>query len=325
MSRLNFMAPGLVGRLLLTCCLALAMAGVALPARADPSLLFCSKPSTPTVEVRSRLLLFSNALRQMLDNSSRRAVIISRSGLDLDRFDIRLSHAGISLRDNPDAAWSVRQLYFSCDENRPHIYDQGLPGFLLDQGDGNRVYVSMVFLPPDAEEAMIRAAADNKLAVALQAGEYSANAYPFSTRYQNCNQWLMEMLAQAWGHLPLSGDLREQAQVWLRESGYQPSMVDVKHQYMVWAVHFVPLVHNDDQPADNLDEHRYQVSLPDSIEHFVRQRVPGSRRVQMCLHGSQLVTHRGWDDIPDGCIARDGDTVVELEPDAVGVSTGAAR
>jgi len=283
------------------------------PAAQASSLMFCTRPPSASVETKSRLLLFSNALRQMLDQTSNRAVIISRSGLDLDRFDIRLSHAGISLRDNPDASWSVRQLYFSCDEYRPHIYDQGLPGFLMDQGEGSHVFISMVFLPPDAERQLIAAAANNKLAAGLQVGDYSADAYPYSTKYQNCNQWLAEILAYAWGGLPADGQLREQAQTWLRAQNYSPSVVDVKHQYMVWLAHFVPLVHNDDQPEETLDDHRYQLSLPDSIERFVRQYIPGSHRVQMCLRGDKLVTHEGWDDIPAGCVAQAGDTVRDLD------------
>ena len=35
-------------------------------------------------------------------------------------------------------------------------------------------------------------------ALALLGREYSANAYPFSPRYQNCNQWVAELLATAW-------------------------------------------------------------------------------------------------------------------------------
>lgn len=296
----------------IVCLLLLLTCGSAGAARAS-SLIFCSRPASPSVETKSHLLLFGNLLKEQLEQSSARAVIISRSGLDLDRFDIRLSHAGISLRDNPDASWSVRQLYFSCDENRAHIYDQGLPGFLFDLGDGNRVYISMIELPGAAERALVAVAADNRLAAALQVGDYSANAYPYSTHYQNCNQWLMEMLAYAWGHLPHEGDLRARAQDWLRAQNYLPSTVDVKHQYMVWAAHFVPLVHNDDQPAADLSMHRYQVSMPASIEDFVHRTVPGSQRVQMCLRGSEVVTHRGWDDIPDGCVARPGDTVVDLD------------
>lgn len=312
MARAAFASAARSGRIgLLLVCLAVGLS--ALPAAAS-SLIFCSRPPQPTVEVKSRLLLFSNALRQMLAGTSSRAVIISRSGLDLDRFNLRLSHAGVSLRDNPDAPWSVRQLYFSCDENRPHLYDQGLPGFVLDLGEGNRVYLSMVFLPPDAERALVDTVSDNKRALAMQAGDYSANAYPFSLRYQNCNQWLIEMLAQAWGDLPAEGAPRAQAQAWLRARGYAPSVVDVRHWYMVWAAHFIPLVHNADQPAESLAQNRYQVSLPDSIERFVRREVPGSRRVQVCLHGSQMVTHEGWDDIPDGCVAREGDQVLDLDP-----------
>lgn len=279
---------------------------------AASSLLFCEQSSSQSVARKSDLLLFSQQVRQLLDDSGHQAAIISRSGLDLDRFHIRLSHAGISLRHNPNSPWSVRQLYYACDEQRPHLYDQGLPGFLIDQPQGSNVYLSILLLPARQEEQLVQAALDNKLSLQLLGADYSANAYPFSTRYQNCNQWLVELLAHAWGQLPQQDNRRQQAQDWLQQQHYQPSTVDVKHRYMVWATNVVPLVHNGDHPDSELAENRYQVSLPSAIEGFVQQQVAGTERIQICLRGQTLVTHRGWDDMPADCSAAAGDTVQQL-------------
>ena len=62
-------------------------------------------------------------------------------------------------------------------------------------------YVSVVLLPAAAAAALERAVLDNGRPCRLLGATYSANAYPFSARYQNCNQWVMEMLAAAWGRL----------------------------------------------------------------------------------------------------------------------------
>ncbi|WP_199104018.1 DUF2145 domain-containing protein [Aquitalea sp. ASV11] len=281
-------------------------------AAAASSLMFCEQASQQSVARKSDLLLFSQQVRQLLDDSGHQAAIISRSGLDLERFHIRLSHAGISLRNNANSPWSVRQLYYACEEQRPHLYDQGLPGFLIDQPQGSNVYLSILLLPAKQEEQLVTAALDNKLSLQLLGGDYSANAYPFSTRYQNCNQWLVELLAHAWGQLPRAGDGRKQAQDWLQQQGYRPDTVDVKHRYMVWAANVVPLVHNGDHPDSELAANRYQVSLPSAIEGFVRQQAAGTERIQVCLRGKTLVTHRGWDDMADDCQPAEGDTVQQL-------------
>lgn len=290
-----------------------ALAGALSTSAQASSLLFCEQSSQQSVARKSDLLLFSQQVRQLLEQSSHQAAIISRSGLDLDRFNIRLSHAGISLRNNPNSPWSVRQLYYACDEQRPHLYDQGLPGFLIDQPQGSNVYLSILLLPPQQEEQLVQAALDNKLALQLLSADYSANAYPFSTRYQNCNQWLVELLAHAWGQLPQTGNPRQQAQDWLQQQHYVPSTVDVKHHYMVWAANVVPLIHNGDHPDSELAVNHYQLSLPSAIESFVQQQVAGTERIQLCLRGSTLVTHRGWDDMPADCSPAAGDTVQQLD------------
>ena len=55
--------------------------------------------------------------------------------------------------------------------------------------------------PAECRSALERAARDNRQALSLLGATYSANAYPFSLQYQNCNQWVAEMLAAAWGAL----------------------------------------------------------------------------------------------------------------------------
>lgn len=285
---------------------------VCLPAFAANSLVFCARPPVLSAEQKDHVLVFSQAIKQVLDDSGRDVAIISRSGLDLDRFNIRYSHAGISLKHSQNTRWSVRQLYYACDEAKARIFDQGMSGFLLDQDDSKPSFISLVLLPSDSSARLERAALDNRQALDLLGAQYSANAYAFSTRYQNCNQWVMELLAQAWGQPAVSDSGRSAAQQWLRQQHYQPSDVDVKYRFMLWLSHFVPLVHNDDHPGENLDHKIYQVSMPASVEAFVRQVAPAAERVELCLNKKQIVIHRGWDPISARCEAGAADQVLPL-------------
>ena len=127
-------------------------------------------------------------------------------------------------------------------------------------------FLALLLLPPAASTGLEQAALDDRLALQLLAGDYSANAFAFSLLYQNCNQWLAELLAAAWrndppqpalatagptpmaegmasamdtavadGSPPPSGQhTRTQAQQWLRQQDYQPSVVDVKWYPLVW-------------------------------------------------------------------------------------------
>ena len=55
-----------------------------------------------------------------------------------------------------------------------------------------------MLLLPAAEAAQLeQAALDRRRALGLLGASYSANAYAFGLRHQNCNQWLAELLASA--------------------------------------------------------------------------------------------------------------------------------
>jgi hypothetical protein len=273
---------------------------------------WCVPPQPAGAAQQDRLLRFSALIKSALDESGQPLALVSRNGIDLSRFDERHSHAGLSLRESPNGPWSVRQLYYACDEQRPRIFDQGVAGFLLGTGDQPATYVSVVLLPPERAEPLQRAAADNRLALALLAPVYSANAYPFSLAYQNCNQWVMELLASAWGNTTEAADPRAAAQRWMAQQNYLPHVFEVGWTPLMWAAASIKGLHVDDHPAADLDARLFRVSMPSSIEAFVRTRVAGAQRLEFCLLGSRVVVHRGWDPIAEGCTAGRDDHVVEF-------------
>ena len=277
------------------------------------ALRFCDRPAALSAGQQDTLFRFGAIVKEALDASGQGVALIARSGLDLRRFGMRYSHAGFSLRASPNSPWSVRQLYYACDEQKPRIYDQGLAGFLLGSDAPDIGYLSVVLLPAEAATELERAALDDWQALALLGPAYSANAYPFSLRYQNCNQWVMELLAAAWGPQRRADPPRAAAQGWLAEQGYVPSVVDVGYRPLMWAGAFVPLLHNDDHPAEDLARNTYRVSMPASIEAFVQARVPGATRIEFCHNGRQVVVRQGWGLIPEGCRPEVQDSVIALD------------
>lgn len=274
----------------------------------------CDAPERLSPAQKDTLLRFGGIVKDELEKSGQRVALIARSGLDLSRFSMRYSHAGVSLKASENTPWSVRQLYFACDEQRPRIFDQGMSGFVLGTNEPALGYVSIVFLPNAEADELERAALDNRQALRLLSPAYSANAYPFSLKYQNCNQWLMELLATTWGRLEGDDPPRAQAQAWLKDQAYAPSVMALGSQPMMWLGVFVPWVHSDDHPAEDTDQALYRVSMPASIETFVRARVPGATRMELCHTDRHVVIRRGWEPIADGCEPGASDTVVTLDP-----------
>lgn len=262
----------------------------------------CDRPVDVTAAQQDRLLRFAAAVREALAASGSPAALISRSGTDLSRFGLRYSHAAVALASGLDTPWAVRQLYYACAEGRPRLFDQGLAGFVLGSDDADLGYVSLLLLPPQAAAALARAALDKPLALGLLNARYSANAHPFSTSYQNCNQWVAELLAAS----ITGGDDRAQAQAWLREQGYAPEPVRAS-PWLMLAGRFVPWLHFDDHPLEQLDAGLVQTSLPASLEAFALQRWPAARRIELC-HGPQgIVQREDGAPLAAGCVPQPGD------------------
>lgn len=301
-----------------------ALAGLCGATAQATSLRACDPPDNLTAEQKDKIFSFGAVIRAELEKSGHRLALISRAGTDLARFGVRYSHAGFSLKHSPDTPWAVRQLYYACDERQPHIFDQGMLGFLLGMNEPSEGYVSVVLLPEADAAELERAALDKQQALQLLGATYSANAYPFSLRYQNCNQWVVEVLAAARGGLleerglqdlvPAGGPpaLRARAQAWLLGQGYVPSVIDVRWRPLMWVTAFVPWLNNDDHPAEDQAQALYRVSMPASIENFLRAQVPGVQRLEFCHTQKHVVVRRGWEPIAAGCVPAADDTVIAL-------------
>lgn len=294
--------------------LAVAAMGAVLPAHAG-ALRLCGDTDRLDATQRDRILRLAALVRATLDAADAPVAIVARAGLALDRFGEAYSHAGFALRDGPGGRWAVRQLYFDCQAGRPGLFDQGLPAFLLgaEQPDGNRL--SVVLLPQRTAEGLRTAVGDDARALRLLHPHYAANAHAWSVTYQNCNQWVVEMLAEAWSDgsaTNADADPRRQAQAWLRQAGYEPAMLDVGSPWLMVAGLFVPWLRRDDHPPDDLDAMRFRVTMPSSIERFVRQRIPQARRIEFCRLGERVVVRDGWTPLPPGCAAGPDDREVAL-------------
>ena len=295
--------------------LLLGAAGLVAAAAQADVLRHCAVPAPLDAVQHDRLFRFAALARETLDQTGHRLALVARAGTDLRRFGQRYSHAGVALLHSPNTPWSVRQLYNDCDQAAPRLFDQGLPGFVLGGADPSAGRLSMLLLPDAAAQPLEAAALNPRQALAVLGATYSANAHAFSTRYQNCNQWVAELLAQAWAPAANDAagtDARHQAQRWLQQQGYVPTRIAVVNPLVMLAGAVMPWLHTDDHPADLLAAQLFDVSMPASIEAFVRRQVPGVQRVELCHDTRQMVVRHGWVPLGDNCEAALGDRVIPL-------------
>ncbi|MDK2123386.1 DUF2145 domain-containing protein [Parachitinimonas caeni] len=172
-----------------------------------------------TLDAASKAFSLASKLRDRLEASNDEVVILGRIGRDMSRYGLRYSHAGYAWRDHPKGRWLVRHALNRCGTAESDIYDEGLANFFMD--DPLYYEVLVLRLKPELQSRLALAL---KQPLRLHEPRYNLVAYPFSSQYQNSNQWLLETLASA----EMPGDPgsplgREQAQRWLRQNGYLPS------------------------------------------------------------------------------------------------------
>ncbi|MBV8603382.1 MAG: DUF2145 domain-containing protein [Pelomonas sp.] len=237
---------------------------------------FCDEARATDPATLDRELRFAAHVQDVLAASDADVALVARAGLNLGLVGQTWSHAALAQRDAALGPWAVRQLYYACDAKRSRLFDQGLAGFVAGTRAGATLRLSVVLLPGPAGRALGEAARDDARALGVLGPDYSANAYAFSTRYENCNQWLAELMAVAWGGAPD----RAAAQAWLAASGYKP--VPVHAGLLMFAGWFSPWLHDADHPRADLAAGVYRVSLPPALEDFALGRVPGARRLEFC-------------------------------------------
>jgi hypothetical protein len=282
--------------------------GIASASHAE-SLRYCDAPAALSAVQQDRLLRWAAVIKNVLDDSTHSVALVSRSGLDLARLGQRFSHAGVALREGLATPWAVRQLYYACEEREPRLFDQGMAGFVMGTQDPMLGHVSIVLLPPAAAQPLQAMATNKAQALQLLGSHYSANAYAFSVLFQNCNQWVVELLAAAWGE---AVHTRADAQRWLLAAGYVPSHITLGSRLWWWLASALPWLHTSDHPEKAAQQLTFQVSMPQSIEDFVRAVHPQAQRIELCHNAQHIVVRKGWVPIAQGCVPEPQDQVISL-------------
>jgi hypothetical protein len=148
----------------------------------------------PSPELARQSLQMADVTRSALDKIDDEVVLIARVGQDLSRYGLTYSHMAFAVREHPAGPWSVVHKLNACGTGSSNLYDEGLINFFSDSPV--RYQAGIWRLAPDAQARLKKALLGKKAKDYLEPN-YSLVAYPFSTRYQNSNGWVLEMLAFA--------------------------------------------------------------------------------------------------------------------------------
>lgn len=210
---------------------------------------------------------------QALDASGASVALVARAGQYLSAYGLRWSHLGIVVRDHPAGRWTVVHELNDCGSAASALYDEGLGNFFLT--DLYRHEAAVLIPGPDAQ-VRLAALMASRTPLRLHEPRYNMLSYVYSTRYQNSNQWVLEVLAAA-SAAPGAVETRSEAQAWVRAARYDPVTVEIPATVRLGARMFRANVAFDDHPFDRRMAGHIDTVSADALLRFVRKRDPQAR------------------------------------------------
>nr|WP_313657468.1 DUF2145 domain-containing protein [Achromobacter ruhlandii] len=202
----------------------------------------------------------------ILDELPVNVVVLGRMGQDLSEYHLRYSHAGFAYRERAGAPWRIAHLLNECGTAQSDLWYEGLGNFFLD--DLFRFDTLLLIPPEPIADALLTRIQQPKTLRSLFDPHYNMIAFPFSTRYQNSNAWVLETIVSAQAKDTPIGN-REQAQAWLKTAGYQPSELRISALTRLGGRLFKANVAFDDHPDELRYAGRINAVTVDSLLDFL--------------------------------------------------------
>jgi hypothetical protein len=236
------------------------LAGLLLAAVLTPALAGRTcEAQAPQAGSVQRAVELAERTRQALDASGADVVALARIGKDLSKYGLTWSHFGWAYR-NDDGRWRVVHKLNQCGTASAALYRQGLGEFFLD--DMVRFEAGLLVPRPEVQAHLLALLRDDRRVLQFDAPAYNMLAYPWSTRYQQSNQWAIETLALA---QEPAMDSRERAQAWLQFQGYVPTTLRLDAFTRLGARITAANIAFDDHPNDKRFSDRIETVTVDSV------------------------------------------------------------
>jgi len=243
------------------------------------------KPRYPAPETLAAMYDLAALTADTLDALAGVDVLIAaRSGQDLSRFGLRHSHLAFLLRDEA-GDWQVIHLLNRCKSDTSSLYREGLVNF-IGESAANPAGMRIGIPTPTLREALVQVLAEPATqARGLHQPRYSAVAYPWRPKYQNSNQWILEVTAAAMAHRNDRLVLNHRSSVisWLKRSGYTPSHLHIGIGKRLGARFLVKNVAVTDHPARERISGNYSVVTVESVFDFLHRSGALEREMLLIL------------------------------------------
>lgn len=220
-------------------------------------------------------LLYVNASKKALEVQKKlnqlnpQVALIARVGADLHQYGLHYSHLAFAVKNYPKAPgkWTIIHLLNECNTSHSSLHKQGLMNFFLDD-----LYTLdyEITIPNHETQIKLYQALQAKKLHALHNRQYSMLAYPFSTKYQNSNQWILEVTAAALSSTSVTS--RSSAQHYLLKTGYKPSLIKINMLSKLGASMFNNHIQFDDHPSQEKRSNQFSTVSVISVVNYLRRQ-----------------------------------------------------
>lgn len=214
-----------------------------------------------------------------LDASGAQVALIARVGQDLSQYHLRYSHMAFVWRPKQGGPWSVIHELNQCGTANSSLFDEGLGNLFLDD---MFAYQTMIVIPSQETQSRLAAMLADHTILKFHTREYNMLAYPFSTQFQNSNQWLLETLSAAMAHDARIED-RTQAQAWLKMAAYQPTTLEIPTMKRLGADFFRANISFNDHPFARRMAGQIDTVTVESIVSFIAQHDQATREIVLSV------------------------------------------
>ena len=217
-------------------------------------------------------------VQEALEASGARVALVARGGQDLSHYGLVHTHAAFAWRDHPMGRWMLVHLLNDCGTDRSSLHDEGLGAFFIDIHRPE----AQIVVPSERVQGRLVQVLESDLAETLHESRYNMVSFPFNPKYQNSNQWLLEVFAAATA-TDVAITSRQQAVDWLKATGYRPSTIELGTITRLGGRMFKANIAFDDHPFGRRMAGHIDTATVISIVSFIRARDEGTRVITVTV------------------------------------------
>lgn len=227
----------------------------------------CREHNPSIAEFRSAVET-AERLRTDLNRSGDTVALVARVGSDISAHGLKYTHLGIARKAGRAGEWEVVQQLNPCGTATSILRIHGLANFMLD--DLHTHDVRVLRLKADLASAIDRVLAGTA-PLKIHEPRYSMISYPgFPARYQNSNQWILEVIVMAQAHLENRViETREGTHRYYLDAGFKGSTIHIPALRRMLARIGAKNVRFDDHPRADRISGDFEVVTVKSITAYL--------------------------------------------------------